>query len=47
MIYTIQLIIDDIMRLDLAKVDIPRNEMQNLSDALNCELLYNDLDMEL
>lgn len=43
--YTVQLIIDDNLSLTLGEIDIQKSEVQNLIDALNCEVEYNDFTM--
>jgi len=47
MIFTVQVIIDENLIIDLFEVDIPREEMMNVSDAFNCEMKYCDFDVKL
>lgn len=43
----IQLVIDDQLTLNLCEIDIPNDEAQNVCDALDCELWYNDFEMDI
>jgi len=45
MIYTVQIIIDKDLRIDLFEIDIPKDEAQNVTDAFNAEREYCDFEL--
>ena len=41
--YDIQLDIKDLLSITLCNIDVSKDEVQNIIDALNCEIDYNDI----
>lgn len=46
--YIVRLILDDtVIKLNLFEIDVSQDDRQNVNDAINCEMWYNDFDMNL
>ncbi len=41
------LIVNNSFELELFKTDIEKSELENITDALECEIKFNDFDFEL
>lgn len=45
--FIIEIVVDELFSATLCEIDIPKGEAKNARDAFNCDVIYNDLKMEM